>query len=309
MSRLCSFPGCDRPQRSNGLCNTHRQQMQRGKPLKPIVIRVKNNSPCKFPGCHRTQASLGYCLAHWSQQHKGRQLKPLRPRIINPPEFCQNEGCRRKHYAHGLCKYHYEFKKNKWGTVADYRLSREAKRKAKIGTIRDLKYADRREPFIYLPNHPRSLSNGWVRVAILAFEKLEGRTTSNKDHISMINGIPVNRNMRKRVHRCPQCQTIFVEMAGRKRVCCSRTCASKFQRKFFSVGSHFVRKDSINECDVEAVANRRRISKPRRGKKRLQNGNRRASTMEEQRVPQGGMQRHSRRHVQQASKVQRKVCA
>lgn len=32
----CSFDGCDRPKRANGLCTTHYQQKRRGKTLTPI---------------------------------------------------------------------------------------------------------------------------------------------------------------------------------------------------------------------------------------------------------------------------------
>lgn len=58
---------------------------------------------CKFEGCDRQVVSHGLCGSHNRQRLRTGILKPITPRR----NHCTEDNCNDKHYAKGLCRYHY----------------------------------------------------------------------------------------------------------------------------------------------------------------------------------------------------------
>lgn len=102
----CSFEGCDRPRRANGLCSGHNRQRARGQQLRPLEPRRPQGSfvACSFEGCGRDQRYKGLCDGHAQQARAGRPLTPLRVVVVY--DGCQFPGCRRPHDSHGWCAGH-----------------------------------------------------------------------------------------------------------------------------------------------------------------------------------------------------------
>ncbi|MFI5862908.1 endonuclease domain-containing protein [Streptomyces sp. NPDC051546] len=115
--------GCDRPPRtqgakSNGLCNAHSVQKNRGQPLRPLGLRklpVDIQEGCEARGelwkCDRLQYGRGpYCHPHLrqSQRRGASELKSLRK---SAPDRCTAEGagwsCDSKPWSSGYCATHY----------------------------------------------------------------------------------------------------------------------------------------------------------------------------------------------------------
>lgn len=79
------YPPCERPRRSNKLCDAHNQQRAAGKELRPIRQRRRtmpefctgpgpdeSNDPCGLPTIGK-----GLCNAHYQQDQRGGELVPL----------------------------------------------------------------------------------------------------------------------------------------------------------------------------------------------------------------------------------------
>lgn len=109
----CNGPGpdgtrCPRPVRANGLCEAHRLQQRRGKPLAPIRPR---RTGCSVPGCDRPHAARGYCSTHykhWEQDKLGKTRRYTRKAVPKP---CPGPGpdgtlCGRDVIGRGYCPAH-----------------------------------------------------------------------------------------------------------------------------------------------------------------------------------------------------------
>lgn len=66
----CAAPGCDRPARSRGYCNTHYFRWYRTGSAGTAPIKGAP-PPCKVEGCARKHSTRGYCLLHWRRVQKG----------------------------------------------------------------------------------------------------------------------------------------------------------------------------------------------------------------------------------------------
>ncbi len=116
---VCPFPGCGRPARTKGLCQSHYLMESRGEDLRPIrALSLKGQKPpCRMGGCETTSHAQGLCTKHLAALRKygdpgragiGRGAGPKRTsdRLEKGP--CAVEGCQRQtkgFMAH--CGMHY----------------------------------------------------------------------------------------------------------------------------------------------------------------------------------------------------------
>ena len=69
--RVCSFPGCGRPFRAQGVCAKHYSQIRQGKELKPLPADAKRDGrTCKTPGCERHVECREMCWGCWRKTRK-----------------------------------------------------------------------------------------------------------------------------------------------------------------------------------------------------------------------------------------------
>lgn len=69
--RICSIPGCDKPHKANGLCNSHHlQEYQKARETWPI---------CSVPDCENTarSASACHCEKHYGRLRRNGTLNNL----------------------------------------------------------------------------------------------------------------------------------------------------------------------------------------------------------------------------------------
>lgn len=79
------YPPCERPRRSNRLCDAHNQQSAAGKELRPIRQRRRAMPEfCTGPGaegpgtpCGLPAVGRGLCNGHYQQDRRGGELVPL----------------------------------------------------------------------------------------------------------------------------------------------------------------------------------------------------------------------------------------
>lgn len=70
----CSFEGCGKGRYGRKeLCQSHDQQLRRGKPLTPLRP-VEKAKHCVFQGCRSTVLAKGMCTAHYHQKRRGEDL-------------------------------------------------------------------------------------------------------------------------------------------------------------------------------------------------------------------------------------------
>ncbi|MEU8194671.1 endonuclease domain-containing protein [Microbispora amethystogenes] len=66
----CSFPGCGRPHSSQGYCNGHYQQKEKGVPLTPLrgwVSQAEWGPTCRYGTCQEKPHSRGLCIVHYGR--------------------------------------------------------------------------------------------------------------------------------------------------------------------------------------------------------------------------------------------------
>lgn len=103
----CTVPGCGRPHKSRGYCQTHYMQFKRGAPIS-LVIQTRDRgheATCSEAGCAEPVKAKGLCKMHYQRllrhgytRHRSRRKEPLP---------CVLPGCDHHHYAKGLCHRHY----------------------------------------------------------------------------------------------------------------------------------------------------------------------------------------------------------
>lgn len=101
---LCSVPGCDKPAKSLGYCNTHYLRFHRlGDPLAPVAPYQRRGPVCTIDGCEDAHYARGYCHKHY--QRWRATGNPI-PRTRQPLR-CSVENCDGKHVGLGYCGNHY----------------------------------------------------------------------------------------------------------------------------------------------------------------------------------------------------------
>lgn len=104
---ICTVPGCGRPHKSLGYCNTHYQRHKRGKPI-DTPLRGPGRPRCSVMGCESEVHARGLCLAHYSRQKRGADVGgEIKRRGRNGPEICIVEGCDKPAKSKGMCQMHY----------------------------------------------------------------------------------------------------------------------------------------------------------------------------------------------------------
>ena len=107
----CTGPGpdgtvCGRHAKYTGLCDTHRKQLVRGRPLTPPRLF---RTTCTADGCTRAHMARGFCNAHYEQWRYGRLGVAPDPAVA--PKPCPGPGhgdepCGRDVVGRGLCQAH-----------------------------------------------------------------------------------------------------------------------------------------------------------------------------------------------------------
>lgn len=94
---MCSFPACNRPIRSKGLCNTHYHQQRRSGEMWPIDSPRSQGRraprPCAHEGCERPSRSHGYCNTHRGQFRKYGETWDAGTNAGKRGHFCREPGC------------------------------------------------------------------------------------------------------------------------------------------------------------------------------------------------------------------------
>jgi len=106
--RQCTFPPCERPAHSKGLCQSHYMQRWLGKalsPLRPAPTRYGPDARCQFAGCKNHARSRGLCGGHAYQRDNGIALRPLKHKNKGKP--CKFNGCTKPARGLGYCAGHY----------------------------------------------------------------------------------------------------------------------------------------------------------------------------------------------------------
>lgn len=116
MSRgTCTHPGCERSQRSRGLCRRHYAAWLHGDTtVTPTGKQREYYGPggrCTFVGangrCNRDRAYHGFCCAHAYRQKHGRPMDaPIKPRY-KQSDTCNVPLCTLPVKCLGICNAHY----------------------------------------------------------------------------------------------------------------------------------------------------------------------------------------------------------
>lgn len=61
----CLFDGCKKKHASGGYCAGHYRQVQLGKPLTPLLKKVRGRVGCAVNGCESPHQSAGFCNKHY----------------------------------------------------------------------------------------------------------------------------------------------------------------------------------------------------------------------------------------------------
>lgn len=74
-SPICSMPGCDKPHRARGLCNTHYHYLRRHNHLPPKLYP----ETCTIDGCDKNLEARGLCYLHYTRWRKRGTVELNRP--------------------------------------------------------------------------------------------------------------------------------------------------------------------------------------------------------------------------------------
>lgn len=108
----CTVPGCTRPHKARGYCQTHYAQWKRGVEIMPVIRTRDRNPPelCTEPGCSSPVQAKGLCQMHYARLLRyGHTTYRDRKK---PPKTCSVDGCDNWLYAKDLCASHYQRQKS-----------------------------------------------------------------------------------------------------------------------------------------------------------------------------------------------------
>lgn len=110
---VCTHPGCGRPHKARGYCQTHYMQFRRGvSAIGEIRSRVREKPPeCAEDGCCEPVKAKGLCKRHYQRLLRHGHTR-YRDRKTSPKP-CAVPVCGNHSYARGLCHAHY-LKQRKW---------------------------------------------------------------------------------------------------------------------------------------------------------------------------------------------------
>lgn len=76
----CSWPGCDRPKNTGGLCQMHYKRKRKGYDMDaPPRRRSRKHDVCTVDGCEREHAAHGLCSMHHKRMWKYGEVGPPGP--------------------------------------------------------------------------------------------------------------------------------------------------------------------------------------------------------------------------------------
>lgn len=109
----CTFPGCSKPLKCNGLCDGHRKRLERGFKLRPLHAHLQG-PVCQVPECSRKPSALNLCAFHYAMV-KSAMLAGEDDRVCCVP------GCKIIYYAKNLCWAHYtaNYNMNRYASIVD----------------------------------------------------------------------------------------------------------------------------------------------------------------------------------------------
>jgi Recombination endonuclease VII len=110
---VCTHPGCGRPHKARGYCQTHYMQFRRGvSAIGEIRSRVRDKPPaCIEDGCAEPVKAKGLCKTHYQRLLRHGHTRYTERKT--PPKPCAIPSCDNHAYARGLCHAHY-LKQRKW---------------------------------------------------------------------------------------------------------------------------------------------------------------------------------------------------
>lgn len=108
--RLCSYAGCERESRRNGMCGLHAQRQSNGWNMDAPPRVMGQKKPCQQDGCDQNAASKGYCETHYRRLRNGGDMTaPIRHKVASyKGADCKEDGCDRPARAKGWCQMHWQ---------------------------------------------------------------------------------------------------------------------------------------------------------------------------------------------------------
>ena len=169
----CTGPGpdgtrCGRHAKYKGLCDTHRTQLRRGRPLTvPRPIREK----CTVDGCERDHLARGYCSGHykqWRADSLGKTRTYSTEAKPCPGPGADGKPCGRDVVGRGYCAAH--CRQARLGQpLQPLRLVGQAVVKANGGVVRNGSTRGRTAPRSKQTPKPKPASNlpdGWHKPTV-----------------------------------------------------------------------------------------------------------------------------------------------
>ncbi len=172
MAVLCKVAGCEKTLMALGYCPAHYNQMNRHGKIVSIesLLHQNKGKTCKVEWCDRGCFSKSMCRAHYEQfrQHGKILKRPIKAHNdFYKGKSCKVEGCEGSPIkAFGCCERHYQQIKRHGKIISAKRLL-----SPRIG-----KGMRTTQGYIYLyrPEHPYIIWDGWVKRANLVWEENTG---------------------------------------------------------------------------------------------------------------------------------------